>query len=152
MTTKQITAVNADEQIKQLYQTAFPEEERIPWDDLLRLIGEMHLDFAAYYEGEGLIGFTIVYPRPEFSWFWYFAVKPELRGQGYGQQILSQVIGHYRGQSLVMDERLGSFYSSEMILPWKIITVDRVVSIGNEEPSSYLSDAKLLNPINECIN
>jgi len=50
MTTKQITAVNADEQIKQLYNAAFPEEERIPWDDLLRLIGEMHLDFTAYYE------------------------------------------------------------------------------------------------------
>lgn len=47
MTTKQITAVNADEQ---LYNAAFPEEERIPWDDLLRLIGEMHLDFTAYYE------------------------------------------------------------------------------------------------------
>ena len=70
MTTKQITAVNADEQIKQLYQIAFPEEERIPWDDLLRLIDEMHLDFAAYYEGEDFIGFTIVYPRPSFSWFW----------------------------------------------------------------------------------
>lgn len=47
MTTKQITATNASEQIKQLYQTAFPEEERIPWDDLLRLIGEMHLDSLA---------------------------------------------------------------------------------------------------------
>ena len=103
MTTKQITAANADVEIKQLYESAFPVEEQIPWDDLVRLIGEMGLDFTAYYEGEGLIGFTIVYPRPEFSWFWYFAVKPELRGQGYGQQILSQVIGHYRGQSLVMD-------------------------------------------------
>ena len=103
MTTKQITAANADEQIKQLYETAFPVEEQIPWDDLLRLIGEMGLDFTAYYEGEDFVGFTIVYPRPSFSWFWYFAVRPELRGKGYGQQILIMVIGHYRGQSLVMD-------------------------------------------------
>ena len=50
MTQKQITAANADEQIKQLYQTAFPKEEQIPWDDLVRLIGEMNLDFTAYYE------------------------------------------------------------------------------------------------------
>ena len=103
MTTKQITAANADEQIKQLYQTAFPEDEQIPWDDLLRLIGEMGLDFTAYYEGEDFVGFTIVYPRPSFSWFWYFAVREDLRGKGYGQQILIQVVGHYRGQSLVMD-------------------------------------------------
>jgi GNAT superfamily N-acetyltransferase len=103
MTTKQITAVNAAEQIKQLYQIAFPEEERIPWDDLLRLIDEMHLDFAAYYEGEDFIGFTIVYPRPSFSWFWYFAVKPELRGQGKGQEILTTLIDKYKGETCVLD-------------------------------------------------
>ena len=35
LTMKQITASDAnDEQIKQLYQTAFPENEQIPWDDL----------------------------------------------------------------------------------------------------------------------
>jgi hypothetical protein len=33
MTTKQITASNADEKIKQLYETAFPEDEQIPWED-----------------------------------------------------------------------------------------------------------------------
>ena len=56
MTTKQITATNADDQIKQLYESAFPVEEQIPWDDLLRLISEMGLDFTAYYEGEDFIG------------------------------------------------------------------------------------------------
>ncbi len=44
MKQKKITAANADEQIRQLYETAFPEEEQIPWNDLMRLIGEMHLD------------------------------------------------------------------------------------------------------------
>jgi hypothetical protein len=37
---KHITAANVNEQIKQLYQTAFPENEQIPWDDLVRLIGD----------------------------------------------------------------------------------------------------------------
>ena len=72
---------------------AFPEDEQIPWDDLMRLIGEMPLDFTAYYDGEEFIGFTIVYPRKSFSWFWYFAVSKELRGKGYGQQILTQLTG-----------------------------------------------------------
>ena len=100
MTTRQITAANADEKIKQLYETAFPEDEQIPWDDLMRLIGEMPLDFTAYYDGEEFIGFTIVYPRKSINWFWYFAVCEELRGKGYGQQILTQMIEHYKGQSL----------------------------------------------------
>ena len=102
MVTKQITATNADEQIRQLYQTAFPEEGQIPWDDLLRLIDQMHLDFTAYYE-EDFIGLTIVYPRLTFNWYWYFAVMPELRGQGRGQEILSALIEKYKGQSCVLD-------------------------------------------------
>ena len=58
MTTKQITPSNADKQIKHLYQSAFPVEEQIPWDDLMRLVEQMHLDFTAYYEEENLLGFT----------------------------------------------------------------------------------------------
>ena len=97
MTTRQITAANADEKIKQLYETAFPKDEQIPWNDLMRLVGEMPLDFTAYYDGEEFIGFTIVYPRKSFNWYWYFAVREELRGKGYGQQILTQLIEHYKG-------------------------------------------------------
>ena len=93
MNTKQITAANADEKIKHLYETAFPKDEQIPWDDLMRLIEEMPLDFTAYYDGEDFIGFTIVYPRKQFNWFWYFAV----------QQILTQLIEKYKGQTCVLD-------------------------------------------------
>ncbi|MBO6032944.1 MAG: GNAT family N-acetyltransferase [Prevotella sp.] len=104
MIERKISSANAgDEQLKQLYQTAFPENEQIPWDDLMRLVGEMHLDFTAYYDENTLIGFTIVYPRPSFSWYWYFAVKEGLRGKGLGQQILSQLIERYKGLSSVLD-------------------------------------------------
>ena len=82
MTEKRITIATADEQIRRLYETAFPEDEQIPWDDLIRLVGEMPLDFTAYYDSETFIGFTIVYPRKSFNWFWYFAVREELRGKG----------------------------------------------------------------------
>ena len=94
---------DANEQLRQLYEAAFPEDEQIPWADLMRLIGEMSLDFTAYFDGNELIGFTIVYPRKSFSWFWYFAVREELRGRGYGQQILTQLIEKYKGQTCVLD-------------------------------------------------
>ena len=57
LTERKITAANADEQIKQLYQTAFPEDEQIPWDDLIRLIDQMNLDFTSYYEALSYITF-----------------------------------------------------------------------------------------------
>lgn len=103
LTTKQITAANADEQMMRLYETAFPEGEQIPWDDLIRLVEEMPLDFTAYYEDGDFIGFTIVYPRKSFNWYWYFAVRDELRGKGYGQQILTMLLEHYKGQTCVLD-------------------------------------------------
>ena len=128
MKTIRITAANADEKVKQLYETAFPEDEQIPWDDLMRLVGEMPLDFTAYYDGEVMeqqehnqaclnyaesrqnstesqdfIGFTIVYPRKSFNWLWYFAVSKELRGKGYGKQILTKLIEGYEDQPFVLD-------------------------------------------------
>ena len=47
MIEKYLTAAIADEKIKQLYETAFPEDEQIPWDDLMRLVEEMPLNFTA---------------------------------------------------------------------------------------------------------
>ena len=55
MTEKKITIATTDEKIRQLYETAFPEDEQIPWDDLMRLVEEMPLDFTAYYDAEEFI-------------------------------------------------------------------------------------------------
>ena len=90
-------------ELRNLYETAFPEEEQIPWPDLMQLISLMSLDFTAYCEEDNLIGFTVVYPRPSFNWYWYFAVREELRGRGYGQKILTQLIEKYKGQACVLD-------------------------------------------------
>lgn len=86
-----------------LYESAFPEDECIPWDDLMRLVEQMPLEFTAYLDGGRLCGFTVVYPRPSFNWFWYFAVPDELRGHGIGQRILSQLTSKYEGQNCVLD-------------------------------------------------
>lgn len=104
MIEKRITSAQADNiQIKQIYETAFPENEQIPWEHLVRLIDEMHLDFTVYEDNNQPVGFTIVYPRPKANWFWYFAVKEELRGRGLGQQILNLLIKKYAGQTNVLD-------------------------------------------------
>lgn len=104
MIEKKITSVHAgDQQLKRLYETAFPVEEQIPWQDLMRLVETMPLDFTAYYDHEALLGFTIVYPRKTFNWFWYFAVLDELRGKGIGQQILSRLIDKYKSSTNILD-------------------------------------------------
>ena len=99
----QLDPANANEDVRRLYESAFPKEEQIPWKDLMRLMKTMSLDFTVYYEDGNLVGLTIVYPRKQFNWFWYFAVPEELRGQGIGQRILTQLIERYKGKSDILD-------------------------------------------------
>ena len=104
MESKKLTSVTAlDGAIRKLYETAFPVEEQIPYEDLMILMDKMPLDFTAYYDDKEFIGFTIVYPRKIFNWFWYFAVRSELRGKGYGQQILSRLIEEYKDCMNILD-------------------------------------------------
>ena len=97
------TQAATDPELRRLYESAFPREERIPWEDLLRLVREMPLEFAEYREGAELLGITIVYPRTRLSWFWYFAVPEEKRGRGIGQRILAALLARYEGRSAVLD-------------------------------------------------
>lgn len=92
-----------NEPLRNLYESAFPEEERIPYDELPRLMGTLPIDIRAYYDGEQFVGFTIVLRRSDFNWFWYFAVVEELRGKGYGEEILRRTINHYSDRSLILD-------------------------------------------------
>jgi len=104
MNEKKITSADAlDKPLRDLYERAFPVEEQIPWEDLMRLTDLMPLDFTAYYDAEQLMGLTIVYPRKTFNWFWYFAVPEERRGKGIGQQILSRLIARYQDDMNILD-------------------------------------------------
>lgn len=102
---KRIDSGNAnDAELRHLYGTAFPVEEQIPYDDLIHLLDVLSIDYRAYYEEEMLVGLTMVMHLHNYNWGWYFAVQEDLRGKGYGQEILSQVLNEYReGRPFVID-------------------------------------------------
>lgn len=104
MTEKKITSKDKDDkELAALYHEAFPEAEQLPWPDLMRLTDEMPLDFTAYYDGGVFVGFTIVYSHKWYNWFWYFAVSGKLRGKGFGQRILRQLIDRYHDRTIILD-------------------------------------------------
>ena len=100
-----ITSANADDAgLRRLYETAFPVEEQIPYDDLIHLLDAMDIDYTAYYDDEMLVGLTMVLQLPRYNWGWYFAVREDLRGKGIGQEILTSVLDKYReGRPFIMD-------------------------------------------------
>lgn len=95
--TVEINSANADnEQLRMLYDAAFPIEERIPYKDLLYLLNKLNIDYTAYLDDETFVGLTMVLHLPQYNWGWYFAVREELRGKGYGQEILTALLEKYR--------------------------------------------------------
>ena len=95
----EIHSGNADDRaLRELYQTAFPAEEQIPYDELIHLLDVMDIDYRAYYDGDMLVGLTMVLRLPRYNWGWYFAVREESRGKGYGQAILTLILDKYRDQ------------------------------------------------------
>ena len=103
--TVEINSSNAhDIELRQLYETAFPPGEQIPYDELIHLLDVMDIDYTAYYDGDMLVGLTMVHRLPRYNWGWYFAVREELRGKGYGQGILTAVLDKYsNGRPFVID-------------------------------------------------
>lgn len=103
--TVNIHSQNANnEELRRLYETAFPDGEQIPYDDLICLLDTMDIDYTAYYDGEMFVGLTIVLRLPRYNWAWYFAVREELRGKGYGQSIFTSMVNNYRnGHPYIMD-------------------------------------------------
>ena len=103
--TVQINSSNAnDEALKELYESSFPKEERIPYEEVVKYLDIMNIDFTAYYEGEKLLAITIVNRLPKYNFGSYFAVQKEMRGKGLGQKIQSIILEKYRqGNPFVVD-------------------------------------------------
>ena len=78
-------------QVKQLYLTAFPKAERIPWW-LMRLNARRNgIDLTAFLDGDVFCGFTASVTVGDLHFLLFFAVEDSLRGQGYGSAILASL-------------------------------------------------------------
>ncbi len=94
----QINSSNVDnEDLKKIYESAFTGGEQYPYNDIIRIVNENpdNVDITAYYDGDLLIGFTMVYILKRFVFGAYFGVREDLRGKGYGQTIFSSLLKKY---------------------------------------------------------
>ena len=95
--TVEINNSNAnDEELKKLYESSFSDGESVPYDDLIKGIKLLDIDYTAYYEGDKLIGLSLITRMQRYNWGAYFAVPKELRGKGLGKKILSIVLDKYK--------------------------------------------------------
>ena len=69
-------------QVKALYESAFPANERIPIKHLLD--DKIKREFWAFFDGDTFCGFSNSISHGSITNIVYFAVMPELRSRGYG--------------------------------------------------------------------
>ena len=92
--TVKVTKNNKDlEEIKALYESAFPEKERIAFGFIMDYSDESNEGFEvlAMYDGELFVGFVITINSDDISQIGYFAVNEKLRSKGYGSEILKSL-------------------------------------------------------------
>lgn len=91
--------------VRELYESAFPENERGSFSALF-LDFQGAEELLAAREGELLAGLIVMLTLEDISHILYFAVMPELRGGGYGSRILKLVRERYSGQRIIADLEL----------------------------------------------
>lgn len=106
ITTKPIQKATNKAEIKNLYLTAFPKEERLPWW-LLRFWPSMKRSaLTAYYDGAAFCGFAFTATEGDVLYVMFFAVEDTVRGQGYGSAILKHMQQDNPGKTILLNVEL----------------------------------------------
>ncbi len=98
------TRINKEnkEEIKDLYFSAFPKEERIAFWYLCLKAKKKNADFIAIYDKSDFIGLAYLIYHRSTAFLFFFAVKEEYRGRGYGSLILGKLKSMYKNKKIVL--------------------------------------------------
>ncbi len=89
-------------QIKHLYQSAFPAEERAPFRLLMKRRRREGVDFWAVYAEDSWVGIAYVIKSENLAYLFYLAMDPSCRGKGYGSDTLRALKREYADKNLLI--------------------------------------------------
>ncbi len=88
---------------KELYISAFPKYERLPWWVLRLLTLNKNANITCYYDEEQFCGFTYDVTTDSILFLMFFAVNDELRGKGYGSAILEYLKKNHPDKAVTLN-------------------------------------------------
>ena len=88
---------------KELYFSAFPQEERVPFDFLANKAQLGNSNLYTLYDNDLFVGILVLVYHSDMVFLWYLAVDKNLQGKGYGTKILNLVEQKYKGFRLVLN-------------------------------------------------
>ena len=78
-------------EIKDIYISSFPKEERMPFILMLGMSYLWNTEFLSFYEGDVICGIIYMATMGKQTFIMFFAVDEKIRAKGYGSRILSKV-------------------------------------------------------------
>ncbi len=93
------------DQAAELYESAFPSDERRPtkeWLDLMDHEGAFHVLYITNDRDE-FLGFIAYWNFETFAYIEHFAVKPSSRGHGYGGTALDRFLSTNQARSIILE-------------------------------------------------
>lgn len=89
-------------QIRQLYFSAFPSEERAPFYLLIKRTNRENVDFLSIYNDGEWVGMIYIINYLDLSYVFYFAINDNQRGKGIGSAVLTKIKELYRGRKFFL--------------------------------------------------
>ena len=83
------------DELKNLYETAFPESEQKPFELMLKKREEGDAELLSIEDGGAFLGLAIVVSRGDLALLDYFAVSPQHRGGGVGGEAFEMLKERY---------------------------------------------------------
>ena len=87
--------------VRELYDTSFPDEERIPYGNLERTFG-CGGELVTFEDGGRFVGFCYSFEHEGIVFLVYIATVPGCRGRGYGSEMLDAVRRMKEGRTVFL--------------------------------------------------
>ncbi|MCM1133069.1 MAG: GNAT family N-acetyltransferase [Ruminococcus flavefaciens] len=89
-------------EIKRIYESAFPADEKAPFFLIMRKAELKRAEFLVAYENGEVIGFAYTVCHRDMAYLFYLAVDENKRGRGYGRKIIEAVKVRYAGKRIFL--------------------------------------------------
>jgi hypothetical protein len=89
------------EDVRDIYKSAFPPDERRNWDEIIQLIQNPLFCINLIFREQKLIGLISTWNLPEFIFIEHFAICSSERGKGYGTEVIKQITSN--GNSVILE-------------------------------------------------
>ncbi len=119
--------MDQNQQLWELYERAFPPDERRSWVDQKKLLKKKEYRVKPYFENDFLIGFICLWELKQCLFVEHLAISEAQRGKGYGNKIVEETIKDYGGSVILEVE-----YPNDEIAEKRIRFYERLGFVCND--------------------